>query len=128
MNNKFDDYQFSSDLEAFSHASYSRDKILRYSYDIVIHTILGTAILWKVFKLVIPLHSTNTEVRTYLIAVNCVNQFYLFIEYLGISYSDLTLLYESNTAVIALVKANKMTNYLHHINISMYFTCNEYNL
>ena len=49
-------------------------------------------------------------------------------EYLGIVQSEPTPLYKDNTAVIALVKANKITNHLRYIDIPLCYMHNEYNL
>ena len=64
-----DEYEFSSGLEAWPDAGHAREKALRCSHGGVIHTMLGTSIAWKVFKLAVPLHSTDAEVRVFLLEV-----------------------------------------------------------
>ena len=108
--------------------SNTREKVLRYSHGRVVHTILGTAVSWKVFKLSVILYSTDAEVRMYLIVIKCTKQFRLFLEHLELSYGSSIPLYQDNTAVIILVKANKITNRLRHIDIPLCYMHNKYNL
>ena len=65
------------------------------------HTILGIALAWKVFKLIVPLYSTNAKVRICLEAIKCTKHYHLLLEYLGIYCLIPTLLHEDNTAVIS---------------------------
>ena len=89
---------------------------------------LGTSIAWKVFKLSVPLHSTDAEVRVCLLEVRRTKQHRLFLECLGIPCPDPTPLHEDNSAVISLVKVNKITNRMRHIDIPLCYMHNEYNL
>ena len=126
--NDVDEYEFSSGLEAWPDAGHAREKALRCSHGGVIHTILGTSIAWKVFKLAVPLHSTDAEVRVCLLAVKRTKQHRLFLEHLGIPCPDPTPLHEDNSAVISPVKANKITSRMRHVDIPLCCMHNEYNL
>ena len=81
------------------------------------HAILGTSVSWKAFKLAVPLYSTDTEARVCLLAVKRTKQHILFMKHLGLQCSAPTSMHEENTDVTALVKSNKITNRICHMDI-----------
>ena len=59
----FEDYQFSSGLEAWPDSSYAREKALQDSHGGADQTTLGMYISCKAVNLAEPLYSTDAEVR-----------------------------------------------------------------
>ena len=100
----------------------------RCSYSVVIHATLGASITCKAFKLVVLLHSADAEVRVCSLVVKRTKQCGLFLEHLGIPCLDPTPSHEDNSAVISLIKANKITNRMMHIDIPLCYIHNEHNL
>ena len=64
------------------------------------------------------------KVMVYLIVVKRIKQFQLFLKHLRLLYREPTPLHEDNTAVVALVKANKITSRLYHIDILLCYMHN----
>ena len=72
-----------------------------------------------------PLHSIDAEVRVCLLEVKMTKQHRLSMQHLELQCPPPTPTYEDNTAVIALVKANKITNRFHHIDIPHFYMQDE---
>ena len=115
-------------MEAWTGTSHGRDKALRYLNGGVTHAVLGASVLWKVFKLTMPLRSTGTEARVWSLAVKCAKKIRTFLQHLGLPYPNPAPTYEDNTAVFPWSKLEKITNCLRYIDMPLCYMCDEHNL
>ena len=61
--NKTEDLQFDNNLETFSDVSHGTDKLILSSCSMCLHPFMGTACAWKVYRLIFPMSSSDTEIR-----------------------------------------------------------------
>ena len=80
---------------------------------------------WKVHKFAVPIHSTDAEARACFEGVKRTIKFRKFLEHLGQVQSSPTPTYIDNEPVINLIKANRITSRLRHIDIPLCFMHNE---
>lgn len=126
--NEFEDFSFANCLAAHQDSSFSPDKILRSSFAGIMHTILGTIIDWKVKKLILPINSTDAEVRILCLSLLRTKIIRTLLLNMGLPVGKPTPHYEDNSAAIQLVQAHRVTPRLRHIDIPLCYLHMEHQL
>lgn len=123
--NKIEDFTFQNDLEAFQDAGHGSEKLLRSSYGMDMHTFMGTVCAWKIYRFMVPINSSDAEMRVLFKSVVRVKTFRLFLISLGCPPTSPTRVYEDNEAVVTSVNSHRITPRLRHIDIPLCYMHNE---
>ena len=98
------------------------------SYAAILHILLGTAIFWKVCHLILPVNSTNAELRILYLALLKTKEIMNLLMSIGLPIGDPTPHYEDNTMVINIAHAHRVTPRLKHMDLPVCYIHNEYRL
>ena len=125
---EYEDIDFSNKLAGHQDSGFANDKVLRSSFGGIIHTLLGTAINWKVKKLLLPVNSTDAEVRILYFSLLMTKQIRNLLIAMGFPVGKAAPHYEDNVAASNLVHAHRLTPRLKHIDLPLCLLHHENNL
>ena len=125
---EYEDFSITNCLAAHQDTGFAKDKLMRSSYAALLHTFLGTAINWQVRCLILPVSSTDAELRILYMALLKTREIRALLQSIGVPIGDPTPHYEENEAVIHVAQAHRVTPHLKHLDLPVCYIHNEHRL
>ena len=90
-----------------------------------LHTFMGTTCAWKVYRLFLPIHSCDAEIRMLFKSLVRLKQFRLILTSTGFTPTRPTTLYEDNKVVTNSITSHRITPRLMRADIQLCCMHNE---